>query len=69
MGQGSPIKLVIAYGNAESVKRGEKAQRKQMGQGCPRKKQKGTQEPIKTNGHVRPLEERINGRPKEAKQD
>ena len=40
MGQGSPIKLVIAYGNAESVKRGEKAQRKQMGQRYPRERKK-----------------------------
>ena len=42
-----------------------------MGQGCPREKQKGTQEPIsrKINGHVRPLGKRINGRPKKAQQD
>ena len=39
-----------------------------MGQGCPREKQKRAQEPInrKTNVHVRPLGERINGKPKEA---
>ena len=39
-----------------------------MGQRCLREKQKGTQELIsrKTNGHVRPLGKRINGRPKEA---
>ena len=51
MGQGSPIKLVKAHGNAELVK--------------------GTQEPISrnTNGHVKPLGERINGRPKEVQQD
>ena len=51
MGQGSPIKLVKAHGNAELVK--------------------GTQEPIsrKTNGHVKPLGERINDRPKRAQQD
>jgi len=37
----------------------------------PKRKTKVTQEPIsrKTNGHVRPLGERINGRPKEAQQD
>ena len=41
---------------------------KQMSQGCPREKQKRTQEPIsrKTNGHVRLLGERITGRPKVA---
>ena len=52
-------------------KRDEKAQRKQMGQGCPREKTKGTQEPIsrKTNGHVKPLGEKINGTPKEVQQD
>ena len=44
---------------------------KQMGQGCAREKTKETQEPIsrKTDGHVKPLGERINGRPKEAQQD
>ena len=38
-----------------------------MGQGCPREKTKGTQEPIsrKTNCYVKPLGERINGKPKE----
>ena len=37
----------------------------------PKRKTKVTQEPIsrKTNGHVRPLGEIINGRPKEAQQD
>ena len=61
------MKLVIAHDNAELVK----GIRKQMGQGCPREKEKRTQEPIsrKTNGHVKPLGERINGRPKEAQQD
>ena len=49
-------------------KRDEDAQRKQMGQGCPREKTKGTQEPIsrKTNGHDKVLGERVNGMPKEA---
>ena len=49
-------------------KRAKEARRKQMGQGCPREKTKETQELIsrKTNGHVKPLEERINGRPKNA---
>ena len=39
-----------------------------MGQGCPREKTKGTQELIskKTNGYVKALGERVNGRPKEA---
>ena len=37
----------------------------------PKRKKKGTQEPIsrKTNGHVKPLGERINGMSKEAQQD
>ena len=49
-------------------KRDEETQRKQTGQGCPREKTKGTQEPIsrKTNGHVKALRERVNDRPKEA---
>ena len=52
-------------------KRDKEAQRKQMSQGCPREKTKRTQEPInrKTNGHIKPLGERVNGRPKEAQQD
>ena len=50
-------------------KRDEEAQRKQIGQGCSREKTKGTQEPIsrKTNSHVKPLGERVNSRPKEAR--
>ena len=58
------MKLVIAYGNAKLVK----GIRKQMGQGCPREKTKGTQEPIsrKINGHDKALGERVNGMPKEA---
>ena len=49
----------------------EKAQRKQMGQRCPRERKKRDTEPIsrKINDHVRSLGERINGRPKEAQQD
>ena len=38
----------------------------------PKRKTKGTQEPIskkKTNGHTKPLGERINGWPKEAQHD
>ena len=52
-------------------KRDEEAKRKQMGQRCPSEKTEGTQEPIsrKTNGHVKALGERVNGRPKEAQQD
>ena len=34
------MKLVIVHGNAELVKRDEEAQREQMGQGCPREKNK-----------------------------
>ena len=52
----------------EVSKRAKEAQRKQMGQGCPKRKTKETQEPIsrKTNGHSKPLGERVNGKPKEA---
>ena len=72
---------VIGLGNSNEVsnspqecrisKKDEKAQRKQMGQGCPKEKTKGTQETIskKTNGHVKALGERVNGRPKKAQQD
>ena len=65
------MKLVIAHENAELVKRDEEAQREQMDQRCPREKTKGTHELIsrKTNGHVKPLGERVNGKPKEAQQD
>ena len=37
----------------------------------PKRKTKGTQEPIskKTNGHTKPLEERVSSWPKEAQQD
>ena len=42
-----------------------------MGQGCLKEKTKGTHEPIsrKTNCYVKAVGERVNGRPKEAKQD
>ena len=68
---GTPNEVSNSPWECRVSKRDEEAQRKQMGQGCPREKQKGTQEPIsrKTNGHVNPLGERINGRPKEAQQD
>ena len=48
-------------------KRDKESQRKQMGQGCPREKEKRTQKPIsrKTNGHDKALGEQVNGRPKE----
>ena len=62
------MKLVIAHGNAELVKRMRKPKGSKTGQGCPREKTKGTQEPIsrKTNGHDKVLGERVNGMPKEA---
>ena len=68
MGQGSPIKLIIAHGNAELVKGMKKPKGNKWAKDAPREKQKGTQKPIsrKTNGHVRPLGETIYGRPKEA---
>ena len=65
------MKLVIAHENVELVKRDEEAQREQIDQRCPREKTKTTQELIsrKTNRHVKPLGERVNGKPKEAQQD
>ena len=52
-------------------KRVKEAQRKQMGQGCPKEKTKGTQELIsrRTNGHAKSLRERVNGKSKEVQQD
>ena len=71
IGLGKPIKVSNSPRKCRVSKRDEEAQRKQMSQGCPREKQKGTQEPIsrKTNGYVKSLGKRINGRPKEAQQD
>ena len=45
--------------------------KKANGPRMPKRKIKGTQEPIsrKTNGHVKPLGGKINSRPKEAQQD
>ena len=60
------MKLVKAHVNAELVK-GLRKPKKANGPRMPQRKTKKTQEPIsrKTNGHVKPLGERINGRPKE----
>ena len=71
IGTGKPNEVSNSPWECKVSKRDKEAQRKQMGQGCPREKEKRTQEPIsrKTNGHVKPLGERINGRPKEAQQD
>ena len=71
IGLGKPNEVSNSPWECRVSKRDEKAQRKQMGQRCSREKQKGTQEPIsrKTDGHVKPLGERINGKPKEAQQD
>ena len=71
IGLGKPIKVSNSPRKCRVSKRDEEAQRKQMSQGCPREKQKGTHEPIsrKTNGYVKSLGKRINGRPKEAQQD
>ena len=70
MGHGSPIKSVNTHVNAELVKGLRKPEESKMAKDA-QEKIKGTQEPIsrKTNGHVKPLGERINGRPKEAQQD
>ena len=64
IGLGKPIKVSNSPQKCRVSKRDEEAQRKQMGQGCPREKTKGTQEPIsrKTNGHDKALGERVNGR-------
>ena len=71
IGSGKPNEVSNSPWECRVSKRDEEAQRKQMGQGCPREKTKGTQEPIsrKTNGHIKALEERVNGKPKEAQQD
>ena len=68
IGLGKPIKVSNSPQKCRVSKTDEEAQRKQMSQGCPREKQK---EPIsrKTNGYVKSLGKRINGRPKEAQQD
>ena len=63
------MKLVIAHGNVELVKGMKKPKgSKRAKDAQEKKKTKGTQEPIsrKTNGHVKTLGERVNGRPKEA---
>ena len=71
IGSGKPNEVNNSLWEGRVSKRDEEAQMKQMSQGCPREKTKGTQEPInrKTNGHIKPLGERVNGRPKEAQQD
>ena len=68
IGLGKPNEVSNSPWECRVSKRDEKAQRKQMGQECPREKKKGTQEPIsrKTNGHDKVLGERVNGMPKEA---
>ena len=68
IGSGKPNEVSKNPSECRISKRVKEAQRMQMGQGCPREKTKGTQEPIsrKTNGHIKPLGERINGRLKEA---
>ena len=71
IGLGKPNEISKNPWECRVSKRAKEAQREQMGQGCPREKTKETQEPIsrKTNGHAKPLGERVNGWPKEAHQD
>ena len=61
------MKLIITHGNAELVKRMRKPKGSKRAKDAQEKKTKGTQEPIsrKTNGHVKALGERVNGKPKE----
>ena len=68
IGPRKPIEVSKSPWEYKVSKRAKEAQRKQMGQGCPKRKTKETQEPIsrKTNGHSKPLGERVNGKPKEA---
>ena len=68
IGLGKPNEVSNSPWECRVSKRDEEAQRKQMGQGCPREKTKGTQEPIsrKINGHDKALGERVNDMPKEA---
>ena len=62
------MKLIIAHGNAELVKGMRKPKGSKWAKDAQEKKTKGTQDPIsrKTNGHVKPLGEIVNDRPKEA---
>ena len=70
IGLGKPNEVSKSPWECKISKRVKEVQRKQMGQGCPRERQKWTQEPIrKTSGHTKPLGERVNGWPKEAQQD
>ena len=71
IGSGKPNEVSKSPWECKVSKRTKEAQREQMGQGFPRVKTKGTQEPIsrKTNGHAKPLGERVNDWPKEAQQD
>ena len=64
------MKLVKAHENAELVK-GLRKPKESKWIRMPKRKTKGTQEPIsrKTNGHVKTLGERVNGRPKKVQQD
>ena len=61
------MKLVKAHENTELLK-GQGSPRKVNEPRIPKRKTKGTQEPIsrKTNGYAKPLGERVNGWPKEA---
>ena len=54
MGQISPMKLVIVYGNAKLVKGMRKPKGNKRAKDAQEKKTKGTQEPIsrKTNDHI-----------------
>ena len=65
------MKLVIAHRNTELVKGMMKPKGSKRAKDAQEKKTKGTQEPIsrKTNDHVKPLGERVNGGPKEAQQN
>ena len=64
MGRGKLNKVSKNPWEYKVSKRAEKAQGKQMGQGCP--KEKGTQEPIgkKAYGCVKPLEKEYTAGPK-----
>ena len=76
IGLGKPNEVSKSPWECKVSKGAKEAQRKQVGQGCPKKASgprmpKGTQEPInrKTNGRTKPLGERVNGWPKVVQQD
>ena len=59
---GKPNEVSKSPWKCRVSKRAKEAQRKQVGQGCPKRKTKRTHKPIskKTNGYTKPLGEKVN---------